>query len=172
MPAFPEPMSDSLWAATRTQEMVEKYTLTPEQEGPVFELNLQYAGKLEYRPQRPEGEERKDPRSMTDEERQAFFGQMQERMAEMQEKMAEIKQNKKVYENALKELLTKDQFKAYRKDERKKESEQQERMQRGMGGGFPGGGPGGRGGFGGPGGGFGGPGGGFGGPGGGFGGDF
>ena len=179
-PAFPEPMSDSLWAASRTQEMVEKYGLTPEQEGPVFNLNLQYAGKLEMRFERPGGEngERKDPRSMTEEERQAFFEQMQQRMEEMEEKRAEIDANRKAYETSLKELLTKDQFKAYRKDERKKENERQNRMQQGMGGrpgmGGPGGpgGRGGRGGFGGPGGGFGGPGGGFGGPGGGFGGDF
>jgi hypothetical protein len=65
----------------------------------------------------------------------------------------------------MKEILTKDQYKLYKKDRRKEDAERQ-RMQGGFGG--PGGGPGG------PGRGFGGPGGrgGFGGPGGGFGGDF
>lgn len=150
-PAAPEPMSDSLWAATRTQEMAEKYELTAEQEGRVFELNLQYAGKLQVRPERQEGE-RKDPRSMTEEERQAFFQQMQERRAGMQEQFARMREDRKAYEEALGEILTKEQMKAYRKDRRKQESERQNHRQgpggRPGGGGFPGGGFGG-GGFGG-----------------------
>ena len=71
-PAFPEPLSDSLAAATRTQEMVEALSLTPEQEVPVFNLNLQYSNLLNRRPERPEGE-RPDFQSMTEAEREAFF---------------------------------------------------------------------------------------------------
>lgn len=160
-PAFPEPMSDSLFAATRTQEMVEAYGLSPEQEAQVLELTLQYADKLQFRPMRMgEGDERPDFRSMTEEQRQEFFQKMQEQMGAMQEQMAERREAQKAYEDALKGILDKKQFKAYRKDRRKEEAEIQRRMQRrgGPGGGFPGGGfPGG--GFGGPGGGFGGPGG-------------
>ena len=164
-PERPEPMSDSLYAATRTQKMVEDYALTPEQEGAVFNLNLQYAGKLEMRHEhRPDGDsaqrgERPDPRSMTEAQRQEFFQKMQERRAAMEERMKAIQENRKAYEEALKGILTKDQFKAYKKDQRKREAEMQSRMQRGPGMGGPGGR---RGGFGGPGGGRGGFGGGFG----------
>ncbi|MBQ9192428.1 MAG: DUF4890 domain-containing protein [Bacteroidales bacterium] len=143
-PAFPEPMSDSLAAVTRTQEMVEKYGLTPEQEGPVFKLNLQYANQLLARPERPEGErgERPDFRSMSETERQAFFQKMQERREEMEKRMAGRREARKAYDQELEQILTKEQFKAYRKDQRKRESEMQQRMQ----GGRPGMGPGGRGG--------------------------
>ena len=46
---FPEPVSDSVWVVNHTQEMVEKYNLTPEQESQVRELNLQYADKLNFK---------------------------------------------------------------------------------------------------------------------------
>ncbi len=155
-PAFPEPVSDSAWVVTRTREMVEKYALAPEQEAKIQELNQQYASKLNFSGMAPHRGERKDIRSMSDEERMAFFQEMQERMGEMQERMQEMQKARKDYEEALKEILDKDQFKAYRKDRRRQEAEMQKRMQQGMGGrpggmgpggmgpgGFPGGGPGG-----------------------------
>ena len=116
-----------------------------------------FDGKLDFRPE-PMGEQ-KDFRSMTEAERQEFFGKMQDMMADMQERMQQMQKAQKEYDKALKEILTKDQFKAYRKDQRKREQEMQRMQQNAMGGapmggGFPGGGfPGG------PGGGF--PGGGF-----------
>ena len=154
----------------KTAQMAEQYGLTADQQKAVLELNQRYDGKLEFRPEGfGEGTERKDPRKMTDAEREEFFGQMQERMADMQERMQQMQKDQKAYDKELKEILDKDQFKAYRKEQRKREQEMQRMQQRmggGMQGGFPGG-PGGPGGFpGGPGGGFGGPGGGFGGPGG------
>ena len=163
-PAMPEPVSDSVWVIQRTQEMVEKYTLTPEQEAKVRELNLKYADKLNYNGQMAGQGEVKDIRSMSEEERMAFFQQMQERMGEMQERMQAMREARKAYEDELESVLDKTQLKAYRKDRRRQEAEMQKRMQQGMGG-RPGGmgpggmGPGGPGGFGGPGGGFGGPGG-------------
>ena len=141
----------------KTAQMAQDYELTAEQEAAVLELNKQYDGKLEFRFEgfgQGNGE-RKDPRNMTDAEREEFFAQMQERMAQMQEKQAQIEKDQKAYDKALKDILDKEQFKAYRKDQQKKEQERQQRM----------GGP--RGGFGGPG--MGGPG--MGGPG-GFGGGF
>ena len=144
-PEAPKPLTPE----EKTAQMAQDYDFTPEQEAAVLELNKQYDGKLEFRFEgfgQGNGE-RKDPRNMSDAERQQFFEQMQERMAQMQEKQAQIEKDQKAYDKALKEILTKDQFKAYRKDQRKKEEERQQRM----------GGP--RGGFGGPG--MGGPGGGF-----------
>ena len=158
-PAFQEPVSDSVWVIQRTQEMVEKYTLTPEQEATVKDLNLKYADKLNYNPQRMgmggENGERPDFRSMTDAQRQEFMQKMQAQMGEMQEKMQQMQDARKEYEKELEAVLDKDQLKAYRKDRRRQEAEMQRRMQGGMGG--PGGGMGP--GMGGPGGGF--PGGGF-----------
>jgi len=142
----------------KTADMAEKYGLTEEQKAAVLELNKQFDGKLDFRPE-PMGEQ-KDFRSMTEAERQEFFGKMQDMMADMQERMQQMQKAQKEYDKAIKEILTKDQFKAYRKDQRKREQEMQRMMQQQggmggpMGGGFPGGGfPGG------PGGGF--PGGGF-----------
>ena len=156
---FPEPVSDSVWVVQRTQEMVEKYTLTPEQEAQVRELNAKYAPQLNFRPGGMfggENGERPDFRSMSDQERQEFMQKMQAQMGEMQEKMQAMQEARKVYEKELEGFLDKDQLKAYRKDRRPQEAEMQCRMQGGMGG--PGGGMG-PGGF--PGGGMGGPGGGF-----------
>ena len=162
---MPEVLADTVYAETKTAEMSEKYQLTEEQFAQVFALNLEYASKLQFDPsimgERNQGE-RKDPRSMSDAERQEFFNQMQERMMKVQDAWAEIEDNQKAFDLAMKEILTKDQYKLYKKDRRKEDAERQRRMQGPRGGGFGPGGPG-RGGFGGPGGGFGGPGGGFGG---------
>ena len=161
-PAMPEPVSDSVWVIQRTQEMVEKYTLTPEQEEAVRAINLKYADKMNFTPQRmgmtDENGERIDFRSMSDQQRQEFMQKMQAQMGDMQEKMQERQKARKDYEDELEGVLDKNQLKAYRKDRRREEAEMQRRMQGGMGGGRPGGmGPGGPGGF--PGGGM--PGGGF-----------
>ena len=161
-PAMPEPVTDSVWVIQRTQEMVEKYTLTDEQAEAVRAINTKYAPQMNFTPQRmgmtDENGNQIDFRSMTDEQRQAFFQKMQSQQAEMQEKMQERQKARKDYEEELESVLSKDQLKAYRKDRRRQEAEMQRRMQGGMGGGRPGGmGPGGPGGF--PGGGMGGPGG-------------
>ena len=158
-PAMPEPVSDSVWVIQRTQEMVEKDTLTPEQEEAVRAINLKYADKMNFTPQRmgmtDENGERIDFRSMTDQQRQEFMQKMQSQMGEMQEKMQERQKARKDYEEELEGVLDKNQLKAYRKDRRREEAEMQRRMQGGMGGGRPGGmGPGGFPGGGMPGGGF------------------
>ena len=153
--AMPEPVTDSVWIIQRTQEMVEKYTLTPEQEVLVRAINTKYADKMNFTPQRmgmaDENGNQVDFRSMTDAQRQEFFQKMQAQMGDMQEKMQERQKARKDYEEELEGVLDKNQLKAYRKDRRKEEAEMQRRMQGGrpggmgpgMGGGFPGGGPGG-----------------------------
>ena len=161
-PAMPEPVTDSVWIIQRTQEMVEKYTLSDEQAEAVRAINLKYADKMNFTPQRmgmtDENGERIDFRSMSDQQRQEFMQKMMDQMGDMQEKMQERQKARKDYENELEGVLDKNQLKAYRKDRRREEAEMQRRMQGGMGGGRPGGmGPGGPGGF--PGGGM--PGGGF-----------
>lgn len=130
----------------KTALMAQDYNLTPEQEKAVLELNKQFDGKLDFRPEGfgQEGE-RKDPRQMSEAERRAFFEKMQERMAEMEERQQQIQKDQKEYDKALKGILDKDQFKAYRKDQRKREREMQDRMGGPRGFGGPGG-PGGRGG--------------------------
>ena len=156
---FPEPVSDSVWVIQRTQEMVEKYNLTAEQEGTVKALNGKYAEKLNFRPGGMfggENGERPDFRSMSDQERQEFMQKMQAQMGEMQEKTQQMQEARKEYEKELEGVLDKDQLKAYRKDRRRQEAEMQRRMQgggpggpggMGPGGGFPGGGMGPGGGF-------------------------
>ena len=155
-PQMQEPVTDSVWVVNRTQEMTEKYTLTDEQAAAVRAINEKYAPQMNFTPQRmgmtDENGERIDFRSMTDEQRAAFFEKMQSQQAEMQEKMQARQKARKDYEDELEQVLDKDQLKAYRKDRRRQEAEMQRRMQGGMGGGrpggmgpggFPGGGPGG-----------------------------
>ena len=134
----------------KTAQMAEKYKLTDEQKQAVLELNQKYDGKLEYK--MPEQTEMRDFRRMTDEERDAFMKDMQSRMAEMQETQAKLEENQKAYENELKGILDKKQFRKYRSDILRAQAEREQAMQRGMGGfpgggfpggGFPGGGPGG-----------------------------
>lgn len=151
-PAMPEPVTDSVWIIQRTQEMVEKYTLTDEQAEAVRAINAKYADKMNFTPQRmgmaDENGNQVDFRSMTDAQRQEFFQKMQAQMGDMQEKMQERQKARKDYEEELEGVLDKNQLKAYRKDRRKEEAEMQRRMQGGrpggmgpgMGGGFPGGG--------------------------------
>ena len=158
------PMTDAEYAVKRTAEMVEKYGLTEEQEKQVLSINQSFASRLN-----PSGQmqEMGDPREMSDEEREEFFANMQERMSQMQAQRVEREKALKEYDKIMKTVLDKKQMKAYKKD-RTRENAAARENQQGMGG-FPGG-MGGPGGFGGPpGGGFGG--GGFGGPG-GFGGGF
>ena len=164
-PDGPRELPAALTPEEKTALMTEKYKLTPEQQEAVLALNQEYDGKLDFRPEAREEGERKDPRSMSESERQVFFEQMMDRMDEMQEKMAQVQKDQKDYDKQMKNILDKEQYKEYRKEMRQREQERQ-RMQNAMGpqGGFPGGpggfgGPGGPGGFGGPGGGFGGPGG-------------
>jgi len=169
----------SLNPEEKTAQMVEKYNLTADQQAAVLDLNKRFDGKLDFLPPgRPdrgeEGEEggeraeRKNPRDMTEEEREAFFEQMQDQMLERQEQLLQVQKDQKEYDKVMKGILDKEQYKLYRKDQRKRDQELQRMLQQTGNraqGGFPGG-PGGEG-FGGPGGGgFGGPGGGFGGPGG------
>ena len=155
-PQFQEPVSDSVWVENQTKEMTEKYKLTAEQAEAVRAINAKYADKMNFTPARmgmvDENGERIDFRSMSDEQRAAFFEKMQSQQAEMQEKMQARQKARKDYEDELEAVLTKDQLKAYRKDRRRQEAEMQRRMQGGMGGGrpggmgpggFPGGGPGG-----------------------------
>ena len=153
MPELPPVLSPE----ERTDEMAEKFGLSEEQKATLLELNRRYEGKLEYR---PDPQEMRDIREMSEEERNAFFEKMMAQREEMEKVQEEIEQNKKTYDNALKALFDKKQYRAYQKEQRQKETEQRRRMESMFMGGGPGGG------FGGPGGGFGGPGGGFGGPGG------
>ena len=144
----------------KTAEMTEKYNLTPEQQEAVLALNKHYDGKLEFRMEMNQ-EERPDFRRMTDDEREAYFNQMSNRMADMQERQQQIEKNQKEYEAALKAIFDKKQLKIYKKEKRQEEIESQRAMLRQQQNGFRGmpmGGPMGGGGFGGgfPGGGFGG----------------
>jgi hypothetical protein len=168
---MPEPVTDSAFVADKITEMIDNYDITVEQEAkirPILEglaprLNMQMTGFGE------QGAERRDFQSMTDAERQQMFSQMQERMQKMEELRQDRNKAQKELDKALKDILDKEQYKAYTKDRRREDRERQSRERQYQGG--PGmGGPGG--GFGGPGGGMGGRGGGFGGPGGGFGGGF
>jgi len=153
---MPEFLTDTVYAETKTAEMADKYQLSDEQMASVYALNMEYAYKLQMDPaimgDRSKDGERKDPRSMTEEERQAFFQQMQERRALMEEAQAEIEDNQKAYDLAIKEIFTKDQYKQYKKDRKAQSKRPSQGGPGGRNGGGPGG-PGNGGGFGGPGGG-------------------
>jgi hypothetical protein len=168
---MPEPVTDSAFVANKITDLIDKYDITEEQEAKIKPLLEEYAPRLNMKMQSfGNRDEMPDFQSMSDSERQKMFSEMQERMQQMEELRQDRNKAQKAFDKALKDILDKEQYKAYTKDRRKEDRERQSRenqMRGGMGG--PGGGFGGPGGgMGGPGGGFGGPGGGFGGPGGGF----
>jgi len=138
----PEVLPDSVFAANRTARMVEKYGLSEEQEAQVSALNLEYAPQLQMRMpemERPEGG-MPDFRSMSDAERQQMMAKMQERMAQMQEMQEQRDKAQKAFDKAMKQILDKDQYKAYTKDRKKEQREEEARQPRQGGFGGPGGG--------------------------------
>ena len=169
-PAFqmPEPVTDSAYVSDKSADIAAEYDLSAEQEEQVIALLEKYVSRLNIKMTgfgNP-NEEPRDYQSMTDAERREMFNQMQKRMQEMEELRQDRNKAQKEVDKAMKDIMDKEQYKAYIKDRRREDRERQSRenqMRGGMGG--PGGGMGGPG-MGGPGGGFGGPGGGFGGPGG------
>ena len=167
---MPEVVTDSAYVSDKSADIASEYDLTAEQEEQVIALLEKYVSRLNMKmtgfgdPNAANAEPR-DYQSMTDAERREMFNQMQERMQQMEELRQDRNKAQKEFDKEIKNILDKEQYKAYTKDRRREDRERQARenqMRGGMGG--PGGG------FGGPGGGMGGPGGGFGGPGGGFGG--
>jgi hypothetical protein len=163
---MPEQVTDSAYIANKINQLIDDYDITVEQEekirpileGLVSRLNMKMPSFGEQNGERP------DYQNMTDAQRREMMNQMQTRMQQMEELRQDRNKAQKEFDKAMKDILDKEQYKAYSKDRKREDRERQSRenQYRGMGG--PGGG------FGGPGGGMGGPGGGFGGPGGGFGG--
>ena len=130
----------------QTQRMVEKYGLNEEQAARLQALNEEYAGKLPrpgmrgpgMRPgpggpgkhgPRPEGGPGMGPRpeggfkpkegerpQLTEEQKAARKAEMEKRHEEMQKIFEERKKAQAEYDAALKDILTKKQFKAYKKD--------------------------------------------------------
>lgn len=117
----------------QTQRMVEKYGLNEEQAARLQALNEEYAGKLPkpgmrgpgMRPgpgkhgPRPEGgfkpKEGERPQ-LTEEQKAARKAEMEKRHEEMQKIFEEREKAQAEYDAALKDILTKKQFKAYKKD--------------------------------------------------------
>lgn len=148
--------SDTRTPEEKTDEVATKYGLDDTQRQALLELNQAYSGKLQMAVDSTMMQ--RDFRSMTEEEREAMFADMESRMGDMMNQYQEIAGNQEAYEDALKEILTKKQYRQYRVDQEKEQLRRQREMERqfqagGFGGGRPpmGGGFGG-GGFGGPGG--------------------
>ncbi|MBR5397764.1 MAG: DUF4890 domain-containing protein [Bacteroidales bacterium] len=89
----------------RTDRMAEKYGLDEAQKAKLLELNKEYSFRME----RPEGrmQERMRQKPALDEKKKLEF---EARMKEMQSR-------REAYEEALKGILTEDQYQAYKKDQ-------------------------------------------------------
>ena len=89
----------------RTDRMAEKYGLDEAQKAKLLELNKEYSFRME----RPEGRqhERMRQKPALDEKKKLEF---EARMKEMQAR-------REAYEEALKGILTEDQYQAYKKDQ-------------------------------------------------------
>lgn len=89
----------------RTDRMAEKYGLDEAQKAKLLELNKEYSFRME----RPEGRmhERMRQKPALDEKKKLEF---EARMKEMQSR-------REAYEEALKGILTEDQYQAYKKDQ-------------------------------------------------------
>ena len=149
-PAMGSP-ADTRTPEEKTDEIATKYGLDDTQRQALLELNKAYSGKLQKAVDTTMMP--RDFRSMTEEEREAMFADMESRMGEMMDQYNEIAGNQEAYEDALKQILTKKQYRQYRVDQEKEQLRRQREMERqfqagGFGGGMP---PMGGGGFGGPG---------------------
>lgn len=181
---------DAALVAEYSEFMAEKYKLNEDQAAKVRDLNASYVGKISYpipralrdkvmkertgndletteRRQndstaRAMREQFRNMENISDEQRQEMMAQLQKRMEEAQAARELQEENEAGYEEALQQILDKNQFKAYKKELRREEEREQRRQEGEMRRQFERGGFGGFGGFGGP------PGGGFGGPGGAF----
>ena len=148
--------ADTRTPEEKTDEVATKYGLNDEQRQALLELNLAYAGKLQMAVDTTMMQ--RDFRSMTEEEREAMFADMESRMSEMMEQSQEIAGDQEAYEEALKQIMDKKQYRKYRVDQEKEQLRRQREMEQQFRGGFGGGMPpmggpgGGFGGFGGPGG--------------------
>ena len=106
----------------QTQRMVEKYGLNEDQAARLQALNEAYAGKLSKpgkHGSRPKGgfkpKEGERPQ-LTEEQKAARRAEMEKRHEEMKKIFEEREKAQAEYDAALKDILTKKQFKAYQKD--------------------------------------------------------
>ena len=153
--------TDNRTPEEKTDEVATKYGLDDTQRAALLELNRAYAGKLQMEVDTTMM--RRDFRSMSEEEREEMMADMESRMGDMMDQYNEIAGNQEAYEDAIKQIMTKKQYRKYRVDNEKEALRRQREMEDQFRAGFGGGGmpPMGGGGFGGGfgGGGFGGPGG-------------
>ena len=137
--------ADNRTPEEKTDEVATKYGLDATQRQALLELNQAYSGKLQMEVDTTMM--RRDFRSMTEEEREAMMEDMESRMGDMMDQFQEIAGNQEAYEDALKQIMTKKQYRKYRtdkeKDQLRAQRERERQFQAGGGfGGFPGGGPG------------------------------
>ena len=145
--------ADNRTPEEKTEEIATKYGLDDAQRQALLELNRAYSGKLQMEVDTTMMQ--RDFRRMSEDEREAMFEDMESRMGDMMDQYQEIAGNQEAYEDALKEIMTKKQYRKYRVDQEKEQLRRQREMEQQFRGGFGGGMPP----MGGPGGGFGGPGG-------------
>ena len=120
-------------AQRRTDNMVKKYGLNEEQAKQLLELNIQHAGKMPPRQgmrfgRRPEGaapaasEEAAPPRpeDAASDTTQKARPQRMERRGGRGEMPEEMRKEMESYNNALKAILTEEQYKAYKEDMQKR----------------------------------------------------
>ena len=109
----PQQMDKNEMAKTRTDDMSKRYGLSEEQAGKLLELNLLYADSMRspmMGRQRPEGQQRLQgegrPERPEGRPGNGERGQVRERMQKVMEG----------YDARLKDILTEEQFKAYKED--------------------------------------------------------
>ena len=134
------PAADNRTPEEKTEDVATKYGLDDTQRAALLELNKAYAGKLQMEVDTTMM--RRDFRSMTEEEREAMFEDMESRMGDMMDQYNEIAGNQDAYEDALKQILTKKQYRKYHADQEREALKRQREMERqfqagGFGGGMP-----------------------------------
>lgn len=102
----------------QTDRMAERYELTDEQAEKVLVLNTEYAGKLRPMNAQGRGPRTRDAQPPKNDQIDGHTGATEPNREEMQARMNKMKEQQQAYDNALKDILTEEQFQKYEADQK------------------------------------------------------
>ena len=102
----------------QTDRMAERYALTEEQTEKVLALNTEYAGKLRPQNGPGRGPRMRDRQPQHNQQADGQTGATQPNREEMEARMNEMRKQQEAYNNALKDILTEEQFQKYEEDQK------------------------------------------------------
>ena len=134
-----KPMDMTQMVERRTEDTAKKYGLNENQQAKLLELNKKYADQLQPRGRHggPRGQFKEKGKQRPDGQTEATKQEGQQRKQPTEEQKAQMQQKRKVmeekmaaYDAELQEIMTKEQFEAYKKDRQSQRPQRGQRPQR------------------------------------------